>query len=145
MAPHTRPYRIILSILFISYTVIRINNTPSSVHAHTFQLSRPSNTPHLSSMSYPADYGDDPLPSFICANNDSDDEDEYDRVGVGYNNSDAEAACGGVWYGRHRLDKNMPEKGAAPINLMRNMESKFFNWGYTLPFNTASRAEDKPL
>jgi hypothetical protein len=37
----------------------------------------------------------------------------------------------------------MPAKRAAPINIMRNMASKFFNWVCTLPFNTAPRAEEK--
>jgi hypothetical protein len=67
MTPHIALYRIILSILFLSYTAIHINNIPSPVgDAHTFQLVSPPNTPHASSMSYPADYdGDDP-PINIC-------------------------------------------------------------------------------
>jgi hypothetical protein len=52
MAPHTTPYCIILSILFLSYTAIHINNIPSPVHAHTFQLaSPPPKTSQLSSTS----------------------------------------------------------------------------------------------
>jgi hypothetical protein len=101
-----------------------IHNSP--VHAHTFQLSSPPNTSHLSSMSYPADYGDNPPPPLICTNNDSDDEDDYG--GVGYNESDNEADCGGVGYDGDGVDKKMPAKRADPINLMRNMASKFFNW-----------------
>jgi hypothetical protein len=84
-------------------------------------------------MSYPADYdGDYPHP-FIYANHDSDDEDD----------SDDEAACGGVGYDGDGVDKKMkiPAKRDVPINLMRNMASKFFNWECILPFNTAPRAE----
>jgi hypothetical protein len=80
-------------------------------------------------------------PPLICANNDSDDEDDCD--GVGYNDSDDEADCGEVGYDGDRVDKKMPAKRAARINLTRNMASKFFNWKCTLPFNTAPRAEEK--
>jgi hypothetical protein len=138
-------YRIILSILFLSYTSIHINTIPSSAHGHTFQLASPPNTLHLSSMSYPADYdGDDPPPpAFIYANHDSDDED--DCGGVGYNDSDDEAGCGGVGYDGDGVDTKIPAKKDAPINIMRNMASKFFNWECILPFNTAPRAEEKTL
>jgi hypothetical protein len=127
MTPHTAPYHIILSILFLSYTAMHINTIPSPVvYAHTFQLASPPNTPHLSSMSYPADYNGDDPPPFIYANHDSDDE----------------AGCGRVWYDGDGVDKKMkiPAKRDDPINLMRNMASKFFHWECTLPFNTATRA-----
>jgi hypothetical protein len=39
----------------------------------------------------------------------------------------------------------MPSKRDAPINIMRNMASKFFNCECTLPFNTPPRAEEKNL
>jgi hypothetical protein len=150
MAPHTTPYRLIISILFLSYTAIHINTISSPVvHAHTFQLARPLNTLHLSIMSYPADYGD--APPFMYANNDIDDE--ADCAGVGYNDSDDEADCGGVGYNRDRFDKKIPAKRDAPINLMRNMASTFFNRECTIlfnrectiPFNTAPRAEEIPF
>jgi hypothetical protein len=35
------------------------------------------------------------------------------------------------------------KKRDAPINLMRNIASKFFNWECTRPFNTTPRAEEK--
>jgi hypothetical protein len=38
--------------------------------------------------------------------------------------------------------KKMPAKRGAPINLMRNMASKSFNWECTLLLNTAPRAEE---
>jgi hypothetical protein len=66
MAPHTTPYRIIISIIYLYYIAIHINSIPSPVHAQTFQLASPHNTPHVSIMTYPADYGDDPPPhSFV--------------------------------------------------------------------------------
>jgi hypothetical protein len=76
-----------------------------------------------------------PPPPVIYANHDSDDEDD----------SDDEAGCGGVRYDRDRVDKKMktPAKINAPINLKRNMASKFFNWECILPFNTSPRAEEK--
>jgi hypothetical protein len=40
-----------------------------------------------------------------------------------------------------RLNKNIPAKRDAPINLLRNMASKFFNWECTFPFNTTPRTE----
>jgi hypothetical protein len=40
-----------------------------------------------------------------------------------------------------RLNKNIPAKRDSPINLLRNMASKFFNWECTLPFNTTPRTE----
>jgi hypothetical protein len=126
MTPHTAPCRTVLYILFISYTSIHINTIPSQVvHAHTFQLASPHNTPQLSSMSYPAAYDGD-APPFIYATHDSDD-------GFG---------CGGFGYDGDGVDKKMkiPAKIDAPINLMRNMASKFFNWECTLPFNTPPRA-----
>jgi hypothetical protein len=58
-----------------------------------------------------------------------------------YNDSDDESDCGGVGYDEDGVNKKMPAKRAAPINLMRNMASKFFNWECTLPFNTAPRVE----
>jgi hypothetical protein len=148
--PHTAPYSTILYILYLSYTAIHINTIPSPVihahswintvpipviHAHNFQLASPSNTPNLSSMSYPADYdGDDP-PPFIYDTHDSDDEDD----------SDDEAGCGGVRYNgdgvdkKIRLDKNIPAKTYAQINLLKNMASTFLNWKCTLPFNITPR------
>jgi hypothetical protein len=72
---------------------------------------------------------------------DSDDED--DCGGVGYNGSDDEADCGGVGYDEDRVDKKMSAKIDAPINLVRNMASKFFNWECNIHFNTAPRAEEK--
>jgi hypothetical protein len=135
--PHPILHRTVLSILFLFYTAIHINNIPIPVvHAHTFQLASPPNTPNLSSMSYPADYdGDDPPPPFIYATRDSDDEDD----------SDDEVGCGGVGYDGDWVDKKMtiPAKRDAPINIMRNMASKFFNWGCTITFNTPPRAEEK--
>jgi hypothetical protein len=65
----------------------------------------------------------------MCANNDSDDEDDFSRVG--YNDSD-EDDCGEVRYDGDGVDKKMPAKQAAPINLVRNIS-----------FNTAPRAEEK--
>jgi hypothetical protein len=117
MTPHTAPYCIILSILFLSYRAIHINIIPSPVaNAHTFQLTSPPNTPHLSSMSYPADYdGDDP-PPHIYDNNDSANEDEDDCGGVGYNDSDDEADCGGVRYNGDGVDKKIPAKRDAPMD-----------------------------
>jgi hypothetical protein len=41
-------------------------------------------------------------PPFVCANNDSDDED--DRDVVGYNDSDDEADCGGEGYDEDGVD-----------------------------------------
>jgi hypothetical protein len=76
-------------------------------------------------------------PPFIYATHDSDDE----------NDSDDEAGCGGVGYNgdgvnnKIRLHKNIPAKKDAPINLLRNMASKIFNWERTLPFNTTPRTE----
>jgi hypothetical protein len=61
--------------------------------------------------------------------------------GGGYNDSDDEADCGGVGYNGDGVTKKMPAKIYAPINLMRSMASKFFNWEFTLLFNTAPRAE----
>jgi hypothetical protein len=60
-----------------------------------------------------------------------------------YNDSDDESACGGVGYNGDGVDKKSPAKIDAPINLMRNMASKFFNWECTLPLNTTPRAEGK--
>jgi hypothetical protein len=42
-----------------------------------------------------------------------------------------------------RLNTIIPAKIDAPINLLRNMASKLFNWGCTLPFNTTPRTEIK--
>jgi hypothetical protein len=42
-----------------------------------------------------------------------------------------------------RLKKNIPAKRDAPINILRNMASKFFNWKCTPPFNTTQRTEIK--
>jgi hypothetical protein len=44
-----------------------------------------------------------------------------------------------------RLNKNIPAKIYAPINLLRNMASKLFNWECTLPFNRTPRTEKRPL
>jgi hypothetical protein len=62
MIPHTIPYRIILSIIFLSYTAIHVNNIRIPVHSHTLQLASPPNASHLSSMTYPTVYRDDPPP-----------------------------------------------------------------------------------
>jgi hypothetical protein len=48
----------------------------------------------------------------MCANNDSDDEDECG--GVQYNDSDGESDCGGVGYDGERVDKKMPTKELLP-------------------------------
>jgi hypothetical protein len=69
-----------------------------------------------------------------------DSDDKYD--------SDDEAGCGRVRYNgdgvnkKIGVDKKIPAKRDAPINLMRNTASKFFNWEYTLPFNTAPRSNE---
>jgi hypothetical protein len=42
-----------------------------------------------------------------------------------------------------RLNKNIPAKKDAPINLLRIMATKFFNWECTLPFDTTPRTEIK--
>jgi hypothetical protein len=74
MTPDTAPYHIIISSIYLSYTVIYINNIPSPVYDHTFQLASAPYTSHLSSMTYPAVYGGDPPPTFSsAANNDNDD------------------------------------------------------------------------
>jgi hypothetical protein len=39
------------------------------------------------------------------------------------------------------LNRNIPAKRDAPINLLRNMASKFFNWECILPFNITPRTE----
>jgi hypothetical protein len=41
-----------------------------------------------------------------------------------------------------RVNKNISAKRDAPINLLRNMASKFFIWECTLPFNTTPRTEE---
>jgi hypothetical protein len=43
------------------------------------------------------------------------------------------------------LNKNITAKRDAPINLLRNMASKFFNWECTLPFITTPGTEKRPL
>jgi hypothetical protein len=48
-------------------------------------------------------------------------------------------------YKKIRLNKNIPAKRDAPINLLRNMASKLFNWECTLPFNRTPRTEKRPL
>jgi hypothetical protein len=67
----------------------------------------------------------------VYATHDSDDE--AGCVGVGYNGDGVDK--------KTRLNKNIPEKRDAPINHLRNMASNFFNWEYTLPFNTTPRTE----
>jgi hypothetical protein len=56
--------------------------------------------------------------------------------------SDDKAGCGGFGYDGDGVEKKIPAKRDAPINLMRNMAYKFFNWECTLPFNTAPRSEE---
>jgi hypothetical protein len=84
-----------------------------------------------------------PPPPLIYVNHDSDDEDEDDCGGFGYNDSDDEAGRGGVGYDGDEVNKKIPAKRDAPINIMSNMASKFFNWECTLPVNAAPRAEEK--
>jgi hypothetical protein len=95
----------------------------------------------LCSIRYPSGYDGDTPPPFKYATHDSDDEDD----------SDDEAGCGGVGYDGDGVDNKIgvdikiPAKRDAPINIMRNMASKFFNWECTLPFNTAPREEENTI
>jgi hypothetical protein len=50
---------------------------------------------------------------------------------VGYNDSGDDADWCRVGYDGNGIDMKMPAKRAAPINLMRNIASKFFNWEHT--------------
>jgi hypothetical protein len=56
---------------------------------------------------------------------------EADYDGVGYDEDECD-----------RVDKKIPAKRAPPINLTRNMASKFFNWECTLPFYITPRSEE---
>jgi hypothetical protein len=63
--------------------------------------------------------------------------------GVGYNDSHDEANCGGCGYNGDGVNKKMPAKKDAPINVMRNMASKFFNWVCTLHFKIQPQEQKK--
>jgi hypothetical protein len=137
MKSHTTPYRTVLSILFISHTSIHITTIPSpAIHAHTFQLSIPPTNTHLSNMGYPAGYdGDDPPPHLYILLMKVMMKMTVTMPMKLYNGDGVDKKIG--------VYTKITARRDAPINIMRNMASKFFNWECILPFKIHPQEQNK--